>query len=193
VRKELQRALEKQQRHLSFKVLVLASSKGSRERIDVSDTPEGRGRNRRVEVFLSTKALMPIRKKQPKDKPPDLLPLDPGITTPRLPIQEDRCDPGEFERRRRECQKQFATSALSRCGGLGYLTWLLRTAKAAKCLRHLVPGVGRGPGAALACAIPVATKEYVAQLIQMKQCIDGYGAELTKCIQSARQFTNCPR
>jgi hypothetical protein len=34
----------------------------------VTNTPEGHAKNRRVEIFLSTKALMPIRKKEPKDK-----------------------------------------------------------------------------------------------------------------------------
>lgn len=80
VHKELQRALEKQKQGLSHKVLVLASSKGTREPIDVSDTQEGKAKNRRVEVFLSTKVLASRpTKSPPTEKKPSG--RDPSKTT----------------------------------------------------------------------------------------------------------------
>lgn len=66
VRKELQRAMERKQKNLSSKVLVLSASRGEKDLLDRSGTREGQARNRRVEIFLSTIALKPL----PKPKPP---------------------------------------------------------------------------------------------------------------------------
>ena len=67
VRTKLQNTLKAKQRDLYYKVLVLASSKGEYEPIDKTNTPQGQARNRRVEVFLSTKMLLPL----PSPPPPD--------------------------------------------------------------------------------------------------------------------------
>jgi outer membrane protein OmpA-like peptidoglycan-associated protein len=189
VRKELQRALEKKTRHLSYKVLVLASSKGARERVDESNTPDGDALNRRVEVFLSTKALMP-----PKVQPPPDLPIDikipvfiPEIKPPKLPVEDEGCREAEFKNLRNECLKQYGIDA-SVCGGVGYLRSLLVGKKALRCARFL-PNLP----ATLLCAIPLAGPEYVGNMLKVKECIDRRAAEGGQCLRAARQFTNCPK
>src|SRR5258708_23104396 len=52
-------ALEAQQSGLSGKVKLVTESKGESQPIDLSGTPAGDAKNRRVEIFLTTRAPVP--------------------------------------------------------------------------------------------------------------------------------------
>ncbi len=59
VRTAMVNALEAQQSGLSGKVKLVTESKGESQPIDLSGTPAGDAKNRRVEIFLTTRAPVP--------------------------------------------------------------------------------------------------------------------------------------
>jgi outer membrane protein OmpA-like peptidoglycan-associated protein len=190
VRKELMRALERKQRNLSAKVLILASSKGESERVDMSGAPEGQARNRRVEVFLSTRALQPIRPRTAPPPRPTFQGKVPVIVadlkTPRLPVEEG-CRAAEFERLKANCNKQYAKEAVT-AWAVGYLRYLLATTKAAPCLERL-PNVA----AVALCAAPKVGPEIAKEVTRVYRRVKDANAERLKCIEAAGKFTNCPK
>ena len=114
VRKQLMKSLNRVRRYMSARVLILASSRGEKDAKFPSPA-----QNRRVEVCLSTKQLQPRRPK-PKPKPlptPHLIPLDPNIKIPTLPI-EDPCE--ERDKRLRGCKTDYF-ACLAKSGASKYV------------------------------------------------------------------------
>jgi hypothetical protein len=107
--KALQKALERKQKNLSYKVLILAQSKGAREPVDTNETEKGRAQNRRVEIFISTKKLQP--KRFPAQRPPD---VGPRCNDTLLQALFSKCD-ADFNDCRSVGKKIFA-DALLKCG-----------------------------------------------------------------------------
>ena len=105
VRRKLAGLLESAKKGLSFKVLILVKSKGESEPLDFSQSDEAKTRNRRVEIFLSTKILLPIKPK----KPNTVIELDPIeiVGTPPSPLPSSTCNIDEQNRRTDECIKQI--------------------------------------------------------------------------------------
>jgi outer membrane protein OmpA-like peptidoglycan-associated protein len=119
VRKELQNALKRKQRDLYFKVLVLASSRGENERVDISNTPRGNARNRRVEIFLSTKKLLPSKPKpKPKPKPPiTTSTIDIYGSIPKPDKSPPTCKKAEWNRLINECIANSKNCVFANCTG----------------------------------------------------------------------------
>lgn len=191
-RKELMRALEKKQRHLSHKVLILASSKGESEPLDVGQTAQGQARNRRVEIFSSTKALQPIRTPAKRSAPQPTFRgkvpvVVPDLGTPRLPVGDEGCRAAEFDKLRADCNQQYAKEAVT-AWAIGYLKALLATTKAAPCLRML-PNI---PAVAL-CAAPKVGPEIAEKVMAVYRRFRSANADRLKCIEAASKFTHCPK
>jgi outer membrane protein OmpA-like peptidoglycan-associated protein len=195
VRKALQKALEIKQKNLSYKVLILAQSKGAREPIDSNETERGRSRNRRVEFFLSTKALLP--KKPPPPPPVEVTRPEniPWITTPDLPPPtvptDDRpgqpCNRAELERRLRECNKNYAL-----CVGEKGLNVIVERLKR---LAPTVPGCleairTRNVWKILNCAHKVGVID-IETLLNTKKAIDDCARTLSLCRHLAKVNTRC--
>lgn len=92
VRRALQLALERKQKNLSYKVLVLTLSRGAKDPIATNETEYGRCQNRRVEIFLSTKKLLPKKPSLP-DYPPS--------------PDHQSCDEGRLQRLFEKCDETF--------------------------------------------------------------------------------------
>jgi len=175
VRKELQNTLKRKQRDLYYKVLVLASSKGKTERIDFTNTPKGQAQNRRVELFLSTKALLPL-------PPPSTVPTpvaNPPVNTP----PSSKCDPGYLDRGLRECEKQLR-DCIKKCKTDKNFIWnkIKDNVAIASCF-----GLGH-PVAIAACALSLGGiyyKELIDEYFRLSSCEDGCKILLRYCKERA--------
>ena len=178
VRKELQQGLRR--RKLFHKVLVLATSKGARERIDLTNTPEGNAKNRRVEVFLSTKKLRPIVKKNGK------------IEEKTIPWITERPAPGKPEDRPEKCNEEYFRSLVKECDST-------RDSCRNKCMAKYAVGGFTDPSTYCPPVYPVdeycQAKRKAAQerrRRERQQCERQCYEQLNACVSSMRQFTNCP-
>jgi outer membrane protein OmpA-like peptidoglycan-associated protein len=187
VRKALQKALERKQKNLSYKVLVLSQSKGSKEPIDTNKTEEGRSRNRRVEVFLSTKALLPLPKKPPKDdaiRPeqiPWFRPEIPGGTP--APDTEPLCDLTILEAEKKACRDRTLKSIASFGMSLG-----LPSASAIGFAGSAIGASSLAGLLALAAAAGIAVT-----YIQVQLATFAYGElqRLKQCMNEAKTKAHC--
>jgi outer membrane protein OmpA-like peptidoglycan-associated protein len=189
VRKALQKALERKQKNLSYKVLILAQSKGAREPIDTNNTEAGKSQNRRVEIFLSKKALAPLPKKKPTEEPINVPPVvvDPGITTPKLPIEDIVCNLPRYTQLKKECLKTYSVCAAK--SGFGILIDRLKREawKAPGCLAAIESG---NIPKILLCAFQLGTIE-IDTILNAKAAIEKCAVELKICMDNARSRTNC--
>jgi outer membrane protein OmpA-like peptidoglycan-associated protein len=191
VRKALQMALERKRKNLSYKVLVLAQSKGAREPIDSNETDTGKSQNRRVEIFLSTKKLLPLPKKKSDDKPTEIIFEEPDIVRGRRPVDPEAplsppgCRREQYEERRRKCEKEDLLCK-GRCLGramLGHMT--------GQGLRKCLAALALGPEAALACVAVEAPEAYERIVRDLLKCRDNCNSMLFSCLQKAKRDTNC--
>jgi outer membrane protein OmpA-like peptidoglycan-associated protein len=166
VRRELANALDRKQRNLSSRVLILASSKGETELIDRSGTPEAGARNRRVEVFLSTRQLQPIRPPvpppppQPPTTPPPQVP--PPVVVPPPPTTPT-CNRAELARLVDQCVEETRRCAIQATQDLGV--------------------------ALVACQLnPICNAAAAGKyLLDLRRCREA----LQRCDAAAKRATNC--
>lgn len=182
VRTALQKSLKKMQSDLYYKVLVLASSRGESERIDITNTPRGQARNRRVEIFLSTKALKPL----PKPKPPKVIELPPIAITGTPPR---KCDPDYLNRSLGECEKQIR-NCIKKCEADKSFIWnkIKDNVAIAGCFALV------HPLAIAACALPLGGiyyKELIDEYFRLSSCQDDCKLMLDICQHSARLNAHC--
>lgn len=173
VRTALQQALKNKQRDLYYKVLVLAASKGESERIDLANTPNGQAKNRRVEIFLSTKVLLPIKKPTP---------------TP-TPLLRKKCDVDDLNRRLSTCSQQIR-ECIAKCESEKNSIWnkIKDNVAFARCftLKH--------PALIAACAIPlggIAAKETIDEYFRLSNCQDYCNRMLDMCEHVAKVNSHC--
>jgi outer membrane protein OmpA-like peptidoglycan-associated protein len=169
---QLKRSLEDQKKGLSYKVLILVESKGERQPIDPAPNEEARARNRRVEVFLSTEILQPI-----KPKPPT------GEGEPKLP---PHCQ-GKLNAARQPCHDKYRAEYKKCEEDLEYIGKLLiDAAVAAGCtLPTLVPGAWPVTvPAAIACLIiagGMAAKDLIDEYYRRNKCFNEAQSRLIDC------------
>jgi outer membrane protein OmpA-like peptidoglycan-associated protein len=188
VRKALQKALERKQKNLSYKVLVLAQSKGAKEPIDSNQTEEGRSNNRRVEVFLSTKALAPIRPKPPLKEPTVTTGptgTGPDVVTPRERVCNSdilRRELDICEDRLKACNKKCETAISYQLEQIGRVVGLLG------CF-----GLGN-PALVTACALVTggtAGKALIDEYFRLQNCAESCKVMLDVCQHGARLKSWC--
>lgn len=181
VRKALGQALEKKQRNLSYKVLILADSRGEYELIDVSNTPEGKARNRRVEIYLSTKALKPLPKPKPK-----VIELPPIEIIGKLP---EKCDQNDLNQRLSECERQIR-QCINKCETDKNFIWnkIKDNVAIAACF-----SLGH-PAAIAACALSLGGiyyKEMIDEYFRLSTCQEDCKRMLDICQHVARVNSHC--
>ncbi len=177
VRRELGRLLEQRRKGLSYKVLILVKSKGEREAIAPGNDENSKARNRRVEVFLSTKALLPIKPKPPKpEKPP----------TPTGRV----CNPNELAKGLAACEIQLQ-QCLKKCEtDLNFILGKIKD----------IPGLAGcfqmgHPLAVTACALSlggIAAKELIDEYFRRDACRQNCEASIIGCRAAAQANAGCP-
>lgn len=195
VRTALQNMLKTKQRDLYFKVLVLASSKGASEPVDITNTPQGKARNRRVEVFLSTTALLPLPSPPPPPKVDPDIPvtlIPPEMPPPPVSPDPPGCDATLYADLKRRCYNQ-ALSTVGSCAKTFVVNSGPVLAAAGTILADVMSGAVLTPlGAILALLkAPDLFIKGPQNQFAMAKCIFDSAVRLRDCLDQARRDTNC--